>query len=163
MKYFEDVEVGEAYEVGPHVFTAEEIVAFGREYDPQRFHLSEEGGQDSPFGHLCASGWHTVCGWMKHNVAEIGRRLREAAAGGERPPRIGPSPGFDDLVWKRPVFAGDEITYRNTMVAKHDLPRRPDWGLLNFRVEGFNQNGELVISFVGGFLLERREPFTGAD
>jgi acyl dehydratase len=162
MKFFEDVEVGDAYEIGPHLFSAEEIVEFARKYDPQRFHLSEEGGRDSQFGALCASGWHTVCAWMKHNVAEIERRMREAAKAGTRPPRIGPSPGFDDLRWLRPVFAGDQITYRNTTVAKRDLPRRPDWGLVNFQVVGTNQNGAEVVSFVGGFMLERREKLEGA-
>ncbi len=159
MRFFEDVEIGESYELGSHHFSAQEIVDFAERYDPQRFHLSEEGAADSAFGRLCASGWHTVCAWMRHNVANVRTRMETAAAAGETLPRLGPSPGFDDLVWKLPVYAGDTISYRNTMVGKRDLPRRPEWGLVSFRAEGVNQDGRLVMSFVGSFLLERREPW----
>ncbi|ESR23175.1 MaoC/PaaZ C-terminal domain-containing protein [Lutibaculum baratangense] len=158
MKFFEDIEIGEAYEIGPHLFTADEIVDFARKYDPQRFHLTEEGGRDSQFGGLCASGWHTTCAWMKHNVRYIERQMRTAAASGQRPPRIGPSPGFDELVWKLPVFPGDEVTYRNTVVGTRDLERHPGWGLVSFRVEARKADGALAMSFLGSFMLERREP-----
>ena len=39
--------------------TAEDIVAFAREFDPQPFHLDEEAARESATGGLIASGWHT--------------------------------------------------------------------------------------------------------
>lgn len=158
MKYFEDLPIGYAREQGSHVFTADEIIAFARRWDPQRFHLSEEGARDSQFGRLCASGWHTVCAWMRLNIDDLDRRIAEARAAGEPVPRVGPSPGLDDLKWPRPVFAEDRVAYRNTIVGKIDLPRRPEWGLVNFLIEGTNQGGEPVLVFTGAFLLERRQP-----
>ncbi len=59
MRFFEDMRVGERTELGSHTFTAEEIKAFARRYDPQRFHVDEEAAARSHFGALCASGWHT--------------------------------------------------------------------------------------------------------
>ncbi|KAB2849553.1 MAG: hypothetical protein F9K44_07600, partial [Hyphomicrobiaceae bacterium] len=56
--YFEDVALGETIELGSHLFTREDIVAFARDYDPQPFHLDEEAGNASLFGGLSASGWH---------------------------------------------------------------------------------------------------------
>src|SRR5258708_32135790 len=57
MTYFEDLRVGTRAEVGSHTFTADEIKAFAREFDPQPFHLDEKAAARSHFGALCASGW----------------------------------------------------------------------------------------------------------
>jgi acyl dehydratase len=37
MKYWEDFQIGERAELGRHTFTEDEIVEFGRRYDPQPF------------------------------------------------------------------------------------------------------------------------------
>ena len=39
MRAFEDFTVGETIDHGQRTVTADEIVAFAREYDPQPFHL----------------------------------------------------------------------------------------------------------------------------
>ncbi len=41
--YLEETEVGMVVDLGEHHFTKEAIIAFARKYDPQPFHLSEEG------------------------------------------------------------------------------------------------------------------------
>ena len=56
MKFFEDLRVGERYEVGRHTFTAEDIKAFAVRFDPQPFHVDEDAAKRSHFGALCASG-----------------------------------------------------------------------------------------------------------
>lgn len=47
-RFFEDYREGDAVEFGDRTVTAEEIIAFARAYDPQSFHLSEEGGRATP-------------------------------------------------------------------------------------------------------------------
>ena len=42
--YFEDIEVGSFEEFGNYEVSADEIVEFATKFDPQPFHLSEEGG-----------------------------------------------------------------------------------------------------------------------
>ena len=110
------------------------------------------------FGGLVASGWHTGAVMMRLLVEHRRRRLAEAAARSEPVGRIGPSPGFEDLKWVRPVRAGDVIGYRSTVLAKRDWPKRPGCGLLSHRNEGFNQDGELVFAMTGHVLVERRAP-----
>ena len=41
MRFFEDIAVGQRREVGSFTFTAETIIKFAAEFDPQRFHLDE--------------------------------------------------------------------------------------------------------------------------
>src|ERR1700756_3709047 len=111
MRFFEDIRVGDFSELGSFTFTAEDIKRFAAQFDPQRFHLSEEEGRKSLFGGLAASGWHVASVCMKLIVADGQRVAREAAARGEKVPPWVPSPGFRELRWIRPVLAGDTLTF----------------------------------------------------
>jgi hypothetical protein len=62
--YWEDMPVGSTRDLGTITPTAEEIVAFATQFDPQPFHLDEEAAKQSVFGGLCASGWHTCHGFQ---------------------------------------------------------------------------------------------------
>ena len=158
-RFFEEMEIGETHELGAFVFTADELVAFARCFDPQPVHLDEEAARASPtFGALAASGWHTGSVWMATMVAH--RRRQEAAFRAAHPglplPRLGTSPGFRNLRWLKPVFAGDRITYRSTFTDKRVSASRPQWGLAFHRNSGVNQNGEEVFAFDGAVFVERR-------
>ena len=154
--YLEEIDVGLAVELGSHHFTREAIIAFARQYDPQPFHLSEEGGRNGPLGVLSASGWHTASAWMKCFVATNQAAEAKLRAKGIEPAPIGPSPGLTNLRWLKPVTPGDTISFRATVTGKRELNSRPEWGLLFSLNEGSNQKGELVFSFEGKVLTRRR-------
>ena len=137
-------------------FTAEDIKAFAAQYDPQPFHMDEAAAAKSHFGALCASGWHTVAAWMNLRVQYGRREDAERAARGEPIAKLGPSPGFRELKWLKPVYAGDTITYASEVVEKRVTKSRPGWGIIFARNTGTNQNGELVMSFIGSGFVERR-------
>ncbi|WP_137389708.1 MaoC family dehydratase [Rhodoligotrophos defluvii] len=152
--FYEDLKVGEQLRVGTYRFTEENIVRFASRFDPQPFHLSEEGARGSIFGHLCASGWHTGSAWMYCNVS-----YQDAYKARHKPPRgrwpeVGPSPGFQEMRWPRPVYAGDEVTYTATLLDKRPLASRPGWGMMSLQVIGRNQRNEEVISFKVRILVE---------
>jgi acyl dehydratase len=63
--YFEDFEPGAVFDLGKRTLSKEEIVAFAREFDPQPFHVDEEAANESTFGGLIASGWHTASIFMR--------------------------------------------------------------------------------------------------
>lgn len=149
MGYLKDIAIGTMTELGSYRFEAPDIVAFARAFDPQPFHLDPDAASRSLFGGLCASGWHTAAIWMKLMVAS---RQRAAEAGVTA--KLGPSPGFKNLVWSRPVFAGDTVGYRSTIVDRRPSASRPGWGLAFHRNEGINQRGEVVFSFDGCVLWE---------
>lgn len=154
MAWFEDVEVGKTVELGSHLFTDEAIVAFARRYDPQPFHVDHEAARRSHFGALCASGWHTAVVWMRLNVEA---RKREAAKeNGASLDALGPSPGFQDLQWLKPVYAGDTIRYSSRVTEKRALKSRAGWGLVTSRNEGWNQRGELAFGFTGHVFVRLR-------
>jgi acyl dehydratase len=156
VRYFEDIRVGDADDIGRHTFTAEEIKSFAQRFDPQLFHVDEEAAARSHFGALCASGWHTAVVWMRLMVDHSRRAIEAQRVRGEPVAAFGPALGFRDLKWLKPVYAGDTIAYRSEVVETRVSSSRPGSGLLTIRSTGTNQNGDLVISFVSTTLIERR-------
>ena len=156
MHFFEDIEIGQRRELGSFIFTAELIKKFARQFDPQRFHLDEEEGKKSLFGGLAASGWHVGSVCMKLLVADGQRQISEARARGEEVAVWGPSPGFRDLRWVRPVLAGDTISYASEIETLRTSEKRPEWGILQARNTGINQRGEPVFSFLATAFVPRR-------
>ena len=153
-RFFEEMEIGKSHELGSFVFTIDEIVAFARSFDPQPFHMDEAAARQSSFGRLAASGWHTASVWMAAMVEH--RKRQVAARAPDRAPRLGPSPGYRNLRWSKPVFAGDRITYHSTVADLRASASRPQWGLFFHRNTGVNQHGEEVFSFDGCAFVERR-------
>lgn len=159
--YFEDLQIGSRVDLGSHTFSREEIVDFARKYDPQPFHLDEEAARHSLFDALCASGWHTSAVWLRHLIDHRNREAELMRFRGERPARYGPSPGFEQLRWLKPVFVGDTLTFTTRVKEKVDSRSRPNTGLVFSDNEGVNQNGELVFSVVSKVFVERRQPLGG--
>ena len=156
MTYFEDVRVGERFELGRHTFTPDDIKAFARRFDPQRFHLDEEAAAQSHFGALCASGWHTASAWMRLLAGYRRRQADAARSRGEPVGTTGPALGFRELKWPTPVYANDTIEYVSEIVDIRASGSQPKFGLVSMRTTGTNQNGGTVISFVSTAFVERR-------
>jgi acyl dehydratase len=156
MPFFEDIEIGQRRELGAFTFAAEDIKRFARQFDPQRFHLSEEEGRASLFGGLAASGWHVASVCMKMIVADGQRQAREAAARGEPVPVWGPSPGFRELRWLKPVLAGDTLSFASVVETKRTSESRREWGIVQVRFDGTNQRGELAYSILSSAFAPRR-------
>ncbi len=152
MSAAETFEIGETIELGSHTFEAEDIKDFARRFDPQPFHLSEEGAANSVFGRLCASGWHTAAMWMHHNVPSF-EAQRKRAEGAGRELEFGPAAGLTDLKWSKPVYVGDTITYFRRPESMRTLASRPGWHMVTARNWGVNQKGETVIEFLANVLM----------
>lgn len=154
--FYEELVVGEREVVGTYLFTAEEIKTFAKAYDPQAFHLDEAAAAASPFGGLCASGWHTAGIWMRLMVQHRAREAAARAARGLGSAVMGPSPGFKDLRWSLPVYAGDTVTFDSTLQEKRESGSRPGWGLVRHLNGGSNQAGERVFSFTSTAFWQMR-------
>jgi acyl dehydratase len=144
MIYFEDLEVGEETYFGRYEVTREEVIEFARKYDPQPFHLSDEEAAKTYFGRLSASGWHTAA--MAMSV--IARHLEQQAGLG--------SPGVDELRWLKPVYPGDTLHVRGTVLEKTPSRSKPDIG--SFRTETIvtNQDQVPVMRYTSIVLIRRR-------
>ena len=156
MRFFEDLKVGQRRDIGSFTFTAEDIKRFAVQFDPQPFHLDEEAGRNSLFGGLAASGWHVGSVCMKLMVADLQRLATIAREHGEEVAVGGPSPGFRELRWLKPVLAGDTISFASEIESLRTSSSRPQWGIVQARNTGTNQRGELAFSFLASAFVPRR-------
>lgn len=145
--WLEDFAAGQHAVYGDYHVTREAVVDYARKYDPQAFHLDDEAAARTYFGRLSASGWHTASACMKL-LARYHFSLRDAAAArGEPLPALGPSPGFHNLQWPKPVYPGDTLTFCGTITGARAMKSRPGWGLVTLTPYGVNQHGDKIFSY----------------
>ena len=148
---YEDFPVGARFDLGEKIVTAEEIIAFASEFDPQPMHLDEEAGKASILGGLSASGWHT-CGMFMRMMFDS--FLQNSTSQG--------SPGIDYARWKKPVLAGDVLKGYSIVTAARTSASRPHVGLVTMHHELTNERGEVVAEFQHLGMLLRRDVETAA-
>jgi acyl dehydratase len=153
---YEDIPFGHRLEIGSVTVTAEDIIAFGRDYDPQPFHVDPEAAAASHFGGLVASAWHTAALFMRALVERAERLAAEIRAAGGTPGRLGPSPGFEDMRLPRPVRPGDTLHFAVTPREGRPLASRPGWAVAHFENTVTNQHGEVVMTFRSAVFVSRR-------
>jgi acyl dehydratase len=137
-RWFDDYHVGEQFEFGAYVVTAEEIVDFARRYDPQPFHLDAEAAKASHFGGLVASGWMTSAVLMRLLCDHFIPRVSSMG-----------SPGVDEVRWIKPVRPGDTLRARSEVIETRPSQSKPDRGVLKCRHQLINLQGETVMSMIG--------------
>lgn len=142
----EDFVEGAIREFGPITITEDEIVRFGKRFDPQLFHTDPEGAKGTIYGGLIASGWHTCSLFMRLFVEHY---LPGPASLG--------SPGVDELRWLNPVRPGDELTLRITVHKVKPSRSKLDRGVLFSFCELLNQEGEVVMTMMALNLIRYRD------
>jgi acyl dehydratase len=144
-RFFEDLTVGETFTSGSYAVTADEIIAFGRQYDPQPFHIDPDAARTSVFGRLVASGSHIAAMTMRMFVdSEIGPSDGSLGA------------GVDSLRWIKPVVPGDVLRLHIEIVKLRPLRSKPDRGIVTLRFETRNAAGEVVQTLHLNTIVPRR-------
>ncbi len=146
MKYFDDLSVGDETEFGHCDVTRDEVIEFARKYDPQPFHLSDEAAAKTHFGRIAASGWHT-CAMTMGVIARFVVEDRQAGLG---------APGVDELRWLRPVYPGDRLTVRGSIIEKIPSRSKPQIGVIRTLTVVSNQDGVDVMRFTSIVMMQRR-------
>jgi acyl dehydratase len=136
---YEDVEVGATTTHGEYEVTREELLTFAEQYDPQPFHTDEAAAEESLFGGLVASGWHTAAVTMRLVVDGV---LSESGAMG--------AVGVDELRWPNPVRPGDVLSVEVEILGKE--PWREGIGVVRTRIDTVKPDGEVAQSYVGRVL-----------
>ncbi|SOC85003.1 Acyl dehydratase [Ensifer adhaerens] len=145
--YYEDFEEGRTFTSAERTVSAEEIVAFASEFDPQPMHLDEAAGKASILGGLSGSGWHMSSIAMRLFYDTV--IIRSAGEGG---------PGIDLMEWRRPLIAGDTIRLAVTVKTRRPLASRPGIGLVTMEHVLTNQKAERIMRMQAPVLLRMREP-----
>ena len=144
-RYWDDYEIGQRFDLGSTSFTADEIVDFARQYDPQSFHVDAGAARQSLFGSLIASGWQVTAKLMRLFVDNY---VDQRTALG--------SPGVDEVRWLKPVRPGDTLNASVECAGKVPSKSRPEMGIVHEQWRATNQKGELVMTLKGTNMVRRR-------
>lgn len=145
-RYFEDYVPGAVHEFGSVVVNEEEVLDFGRRYVPLSYHVDKEAAHTSIYGGLIASGWHTAALMMRLYTDNYLSKIANLG-----------SPGCDAIRWDKPVFPGDQLSVRVTVLEARISQSKPDRGIVRSFVEVVNQKGEVTMSLeMVNFVLTRK-------
>jgi acyl dehydratase len=144
MLYLDDIKPGDHYTTKDHLMTAEEIIAFARQFDPQPFHTDEEAAKDTFFEGLAASGWHTAAITMRLLV-ESGLPIAGGIIG-----------GGGELTWTRPTRPGDVLHVETTVLEVIPSRSRPERGMIKVENLTKTAGGDVVQKFIVKLVVPRR-------
>jgi acyl dehydratase len=133
-RYFEDYVAGSVHEFGPITVDEQEVIDFGKRFVPLPYHVDKEAAKKSLYGGLIASGWHTAALMMRLYTDHYLSRVANLG-----------SPGGDELRWTKPVFPGDALSIRVTVLDTRRSDSKPNRGIVQSAVEVLNQNREVVM------------------
>ena len=143
--YLDDLHVGQQFVSRSHLVDAEQIKQFAAEYDPQPFHLSDEGAAGTIFESLAASGWHTAALTMRLLVESV--PLADGLVGVEL-----------QLTWPKPTRPGMSLQVFSEVVEIVPSRSKPHMAIVTMRNETRDQGGEAVQIFTVKMPVFRQPP-----
>lgn len=144
MRYFEEFETGESRLSSGRTITEADIVMHaGHTGDFYPHHVDAEFCATQPFGQRMAHGTLVLA----VGVGLLAGEINEAAM----------SYGYDRVRFIKPVFIGDTIRSRATIVALRDHTKQPgEFGFVDELFEVINQRDEVVLAMTKIYLVNRR-------
>ncbi|HET9146466.1 MAG TPA: MaoC family dehydratase [Acetobacteraceae bacterium] len=128
------------------VTEADNVLFCGMTMNTQALHLDAEFASTTEFGRPLVNSLFTLglmIGMSVHNTTQ-GTTIANL--------------GMTEVRFPAPVFAGDTLRVRTTVLAARESRSRPDAGIVTFRHEAFNQHGILVAACERAALMRKRPP-----
>ena len=146
--YFEQFTPGQAFEHGPtRTVTEFDNVLFSTlTMNPQPLHLDEEFAKTTEFGQRLVNSLFTLGLLIGLTVGEttLGTTIANL--------------GMSRVEFPKPVFHGDTIRARTTVLSVRASKSRPEAGIVEFEHHAINQRGEVVAICVRSALMKRGPP-----
>lgn len=141
----DDLSPGMSFDLGTHLFSREEILAFAGQWDPQSFHVDEDQARAGFFGDIIASGMHTVASFQRLAVASIYSRWAMVAGRALR-----------DVEFIKPVRPDARLS--GSVVVRDVQLRHPGRGLVTLDGTFTDEAGTVVMTVVTEVFVARRVP-----
>jgi len=145
--WFEEFTIGQVFEHTTRrtVTEMDNVLFSALTHNPAALHLDEEYCKaESEFGQRIVNSVFTF-GLM------VGVSFEETTLG-----TTVANFGMDKVRFPKPVFHGDTLRSRTTVVGIRESKSRPDVGVVTFKHEAFNQRDELVAECERAGMMKRR-------
>ncbi|MQY40643.1 hypothetical protein SRB17_86760 [Streptomyces sp. RB17] len=141
--WLDDLVEGRTFRSQDYEVSEAEIIRFASQYDPQRFHLNDGEAQNTFFGGLAGSGWHT---------AAITMRLLATSV----PIATGIVGSDIHLKWPSATRPGDILHVEATIKTATASASRPERGSIVLEYDTVNQHGDVRQRTTGRIIVWRR-------
>jgi len=143
--YFEQFTVGQVFdhEIRRTVTDMDNILFSSLTYNPAAIHIDHAYAAATEFGKPLMNSIFTL-------GLVIGLSVQDTTLG-----TTIANLGMTDTTFPKPVFAGDTIRARTTVVELRDSKSRPTQGIVTFEHLGLNQKDEIVCRTLRGALMMR--------
>ena len=132
--YFEEFSIGQTFvhEIRRTVTDMDNILFSSLTYNPAAIHIDHAYAATTEFGKPLMNSIF-ILGLI------VGVSIQDTTLG----TTVG-NLGFEEVVYPKPVFAGDTIRAETTVLALRESKSRPTQGIVTFEHRGFNQRDELI-------------------
>jgi acyl dehydratase len=150
--YYEEFKVGEVikHAIRRTITEADNTVFSTMTMNPQPLHLDREFASRTEFGQILVNSILTLglVGGIIVPETTLGTTVANL--------------GFNEVMFPKPVFAGDTIRVETTVLDKRESKSRINAGIVTFEHRGINQRDEVVVRAVRvGMMLKKPEPTPG--
>jgi itaconyl-CoA hydratase len=144
-RYFEDFVVGDVYQhpLGRTVTTTDNMWFTLLTQNTAPVHFDHEYAKKTEFGKPLMNSAFTLSLITGQTVSDVSQNVFANLS-------------WDKILLPKPVFEGDTLHSRTTVLDRRESKSRPNVGIVSVATEGFNQRGEVVVSFERTVMVYRR-------
>ena len=144
-RFFEDFQVGDVYEhpLGRTVTETDNVWLTLLTQNTAPIHFDAHYAAQTEFGRRLVDSTFTLALVTGQSVTDVSQNVMANL-------------GWDEVRLPHPVFEGDTIYSQSEVLESRPSASRPNVGVVTVRTTGFNQNGDVVITFKRILLVYRR-------
>jgi itaconyl-CoA hydratase len=145
-RFFEDFEVGDVYEhpLGRTVTTTDNAWFTLLTQNTAAIHFDRHYAEQTEFGQPLVDSTFTLALVTGQSVTDVSQNVFANL-------------GWDEVRLPAPVFEGDTIYSQSEVLEQRESKSRPDVGIVKVKTTGFNQDGEVVITFNRTIMVYKRK------
>ncbi len=144
-RFFEDFTVGDIYQhlLGRTVTTTDNMWFTLLTQNTAPIHFDHHYAAQTEFGKPLVDSTFTLALVTGQSVADISQNVFANL-------------GWDEVRLPHPVFEGDTIYSQSEVLATRESRSRPNVGIVTVKTSGYNQEGEIVITFKRTIMVYKR-------
>src|SRR5690625_4095439 len=145
-RFYEDFEVGDIYAhpLGRTVTKTDNIYMTLLTQNTNPIHFDDYYSEQTEFGKPLVDSTFTVALVTGQSVTDLSQNAMANL-------------GWDEIRLPKPVFEGDTIYSFSEVLVKRESKSRPNVGIVHVKTSGYNQHGEVVITFKRTFMIYKKE------
>jgi acyl dehydratase len=144
-RFYEDFVVGDIYQhpLGRTVIATDNIWFTLLTQNTAPIHVDHHYAAQTEFGRPLVDSTFTLALVTGQSVTDISQNVLANL-------------GWDEVRLPHPVFEGDTIYSQSEVLAKRESQSRPNVGIVTVKTTGYNQEGQVVITFKRTIMVYKR-------